>query len=42
VLQATCNLFGFDETWESAKRYLLNDLHFLEKLIDYDVRNASE
>ena len=42
VLQATCNLFGYEETWESAKRYLLGDLHFLEKLIEYDVKTAAE
>ena len=42
VLQATCNLFGYEETWESAKRYLLNDLHFLDKLIEFDVKTAAE
>ena len=40
VLEACCLLFGFDQTWESAKRYLLNDIKFLDKLIKYNVDNA--
>ncbi len=42
VLQATCSLFGFEETWDSAKRYLLSDLHFIEKLIAFDVKSAAD
>ena len=42
VLKACCTLFGFEETWEAAKRYLLGDIHFLEKLVDYDVINTPE
>ena len=33
VLKATCLLFGYEENWENAKRYLLGDLKFLDKLI---------
>ena len=33
VLKATCLLYGYEETWENAKRYLLGDIRFLEKLI---------
>ena len=33
VLKACCLLYGYEETWENAKRYLLGDIHFLEKLI---------
>ena len=36
VLDATCLLFGYEESWEQSKRYLLGDMKFLEKLvIDY-------
>lgn len=42
VLQATCLLFGHDETWENAKRFLLSDMRFLEKLVEFDVSNTSE
>ena len=42
VLKACCVLFGYEETWENAKRYLLGDLHFLEKLVDFDVINCPE
>jgi hypothetical protein len=37
VLKATCVLFGFEENWENSKRYLLGDIHFLEKLVEFDV-----
>ena len=33
VLKATCLLYGYEENWENAKRYLLGDIRFLEKLI---------
>ena len=33
VLKATCLLFGYEETWDNAKKYLLNDMKFLDKLI---------
>lgn len=42
VLSAVCLLFRVKETWEDAKRYLLGDMHFLQKLIEFDVRNAEE
>ena len=29
VLCACCLLFGYEENWENAKRYLLNDIKFL-------------
>jgi hypothetical protein len=32
VLNATCLLFGYEESWDDAKRYLLGDIKFLEKL----------
>jgi hypothetical protein len=32
VMEATCLLFGYEETWEDAKRFLLNDMQFLQKL----------
>jgi len=35
-------LFGFQETWESAKKNLLGDMKFLEKLIDFDVTKTPE
>ena len=37
VLQAACLIFGHGETWESAKRYLLGDFKFLEKMVEFDV-----
>ena len=33
VLKACCLLYGYEENWENAKRYLLGDIRFLEKLI---------
>ena len=30
-------MFGYAETWEAGKRYLLGDIKFLEKLVNYDV-----
>jgi dynein heavy chain, axonemal len=42
VLNACCCLFAFEETWESAKRHLLSDMRFLEKLVEYDVKNNPE
>ena len=27
-MQSCCLLFGFEETWENAKRYLLNDIKY--------------
>ena len=40
ILKACALLFGLEETWESSKRYLLGDIKFLEKLIDFDVINC--
>ena len=42
VLNATCLLFGFEESWENAKRYLLGDMKFLEKMIEFDALNCLE
>ena len=42
VLTATALLFGFKETWEDAKKNLLGDMKFLEKLIDFDVSKIPE
>jgi dynein heavy chain len=42
VLSACCLLFGFKETWEDAKKLLLGDMKFLEKLCDYDVTKVPE
>jgi hypothetical protein len=42
VLKAICVIFGFEESWESAKRYLLGDIRFLEKLVEFDVANTPE
>ena len=42
VLSACCLLFNYEETWESAKRYLLNDMRFIEKLIDFNVKSVTE
>lgn len=33
VLDATCLLFGYEENWDTSKRYLLGDMRFLEKLV---------
>ena len=33
VLDAICLLFGFEENWDSSKRYLLGDMKFLNKLV---------
>jgi hypothetical protein len=42
VLKACCLLFNYEESWESAKRYLLGDIHFLERLVDYDIKKKDE
>jgi len=42
VLKACCVLFDYEETWESAKKHLLGDIRFLEKLVEYDVKNKDE
>ena len=42
VLKACCSIFGFEESWESAKRYLLGDIRFLEKLVEFDVKTTPE
>lgn len=33
VLEATCLLFGLEESWDTSKRHLLGDMRFLEKLV---------
>ena len=33
VLDAVSLLFGQEESWEASKRYLLNDIKFLDKLV---------
>ena len=35
LLDAFCLLFGYEENWESAKKNLLNDFKFTEKLVKY-------
>ena len=42
VLKATALLFNIEETWENSKRYLLGDIRFLEKLIEFDVQKCPE
>jgi len=37
VLSSCCLLFGFKETWDDAKKLLLGDMKFLDKLIEFDV-----
>ena len=37
TLNAVCLLFGLEQSWTTAKKELLSDIHFLEKLINYDV-----
>lgn len=39
VLRAVCLLFGFDESWESAKKNVLSDFKIIDKLIEYNVKN---
>jgi hypothetical protein len=41
-MESVCLLFGYEETWENAKKHVLNDMKFLEKLIEYDVDNKEE
>ena len=41
-MESVCLLFGMEETWENAKKYILNDLKFLEKLIEYNVNHKEE
>ena len=40
LMGACCLLFGFEENWENGKKYLLNDIKFLTKLIEFDVSKA--
>ena len=42
VLEACCLLFNFEQNWESAKKSLLNDMKFLDKLINFDVKSSTE
>jgi len=42
VLCACACIFGIKETWEDAKKHLLGDMKFLEKLIDFDVAKTPE
>lgn len=42
MLCSVALLFGFKETWEDAKKNLLGDMKFLEKLIDFDVSKIPE
>ncbi len=42
VLNAVCLIFGYEETWESSKKYLLGDFKFIEKLIDFDTSICPE
>jgi hypothetical protein len=40
VLNAACLLFGFEENWESSKKFLLGDFRFIDKMIDFDALNC--
>ena len=40
MLNACCCIFDLEETWETAKKVLLGDIQFLQKLIDYDVKHV--
>jgi hypothetical protein len=42
VLSSCCLLFGFKETWDDAKKLLLGDMKFLDKLIEFDVTKVPE
>ena len=42
VMKACCLLFGHEESWESSKKYLLSDIKFIDKLIEFDARNCDE
>lgn len=42
VLCSVCLLFGYKETWDDAKKHLLGDLKFLEKLVAFDVSTTPE
>ena len=42
VLNATCVLFGYEETWENGKRNLLENIRFLETLIEFDTTKCLE
>jgi len=33
LLKALCLLFGYEENWDIAKKFLLNDFKFSEKLV---------
>jgi len=33
LMNSFCALFGIDENWETAKKNLLNDFKFLDKLV---------
>jgi hypothetical protein len=35
-------MFGFEETWESAKKNILSDMKILDKLKEYNVRGFED
>lgn len=39
---ATCCLFGYEETWESAKKMILSDFKILEKLVEFKVAGKDD
>jgi hypothetical protein len=39
---ACCLVFGYEESWENAKRFLLNDIRFLQKMLEFDVNSAPD
>jgi len=41
TMEAVCLIFGFAESWEAGKRYLLNDIQFLNKLLSFDSRKVN-
>ena len=41
-MTAVCLLFGYEETWDESKKKLLNDIHFINKLVDFNVNKCEE
>ncbi len=40
TLEATCLIFGYPLSWDAAKRHLLSDMHFLNKLLQFDSKQV--
>jgi hypothetical protein len=39
---ATAVLFDIEETWDATKRFLLGDIKFLEKMVEFNVDKCKE